>query len=238
MAETGTGKRVAVAMAAALLAGSAALWVTAESDPPQTDGRAVLAQEAPIVPAASRPLAAPGSPGTRRAAPDRVIPARLADLTAVSKGQSTGDAPTKLTIARLDISMRVIPVGVDAANAMSMPEDPNVAGWYRFGPRPADTAGATVISGHLDTATSGIGPLSRIKTARKGDRIVVGGGSSSTIYSVESVSRIPKSKLDLSKVFNRDSSPRLHLLTCGGDFDKKTGHYEDNILVIARIATS
>lgn len=216
-------------MATALLAGSIATWATSRSELPQSDGRAVLAQDAVAPPAGLSPTPA---------APDRVIPARAADLTALNRAQATAGVPTKLTIARLDISMRVIPVGVDGTNAMSIPQDPEVAGWYRFGARPSDVSGATVIAGHIDTAEAGTGPLARITTARKGDRITVAAGPASTTYTVESVSRIPKSELDLSKVFDRDSSPRLHLLTCGGRFDKATGHYEDNILVVARAVTA
>ena len=229
MAETGTGKRAVVALTAALLAGSAALWVTSESDLPQSDGRAALAASRSTV----APVAPP-TPDTSRASVSQQIPARTADLEVAAKNRRTGGwVPTRLSIARLDISMRIVPVGVDDSDAMSIPEDPKVAGWYRFGPRPADTAGATVISGHLDTAAAGVGPLSRVKTARKGDRIMVAGFSLSRAYKVESVSRIPKTQLNLGKVFDRDAGPRLHLLTCGGDFDPTTGHYEDNILIVA-----
>lgn len=214
-------------MATALLAGSITTWATSRSQLPQTDGRAALALEATATPAPQLPVGV---------SPDRVIPTRAADLAALKATAAAVGVPTKLTINRLGISMRIIPVGVDATNAMSIPQDPKVAGWYRFGARPSDASGATVIAGHIDTAAAGTGPLSRITSARDGDQIIVGSGAVSMRYTVESVSRIPKSQLDLAKVFNRDSSPRLHLLTCGGRFDKATGHYEDNILVVARIA--
>ncbi|MDQ2850128.1 class F sortase [Dermatophilaceae bacterium Sec6.4] len=214
-------------MVTALLAGSITTWATSRSQLPQTDGRAALSQEATATSAPQPPVGV---------SPDRVIPARAADLAALKATAVTAGVPTRLTINRLGISMRIIPVGVDGTNAMSIPQDPKVAGWYRFGARPSDASGATVIAGHIDTAAAGTGPLSRITSARQGDQIILGSGAASTQYTVESVSRIPKSQLDLAKVFNRDSSPRLHLLTCGGRFDKATGHYEDNILVVARIA--
>ena len=44
---------------------------------------------------------------------------------------------------------------------------------------------------------------------------------------------MPKSDVDLKAVFTRVGPVRLHLVTCGGAFDRETGHYEDNLVVVA-----
>jgi hypothetical protein len=38
-------------------------------------------------------------------------------------------------------------------------------------------------------------------------------------------------------VFFRLGEPVLRLITCGGSFDRSTGHYRDNIIVFAEATT-
>jgi hypothetical protein len=42
-----------------------------------------------------------------------------------------------------------------------------------------------------------------------------------------------KSSAPLDRLFARDGPPRLTLVTCGGSFDRGTGHYRDNVVVTA-----
>jgi hypothetical protein len=42
-----------------------------------------------------------------------------------------------------------------------------------------------------------------------------------------------KTRIPLEKYFARDGKPRLTLITCGGQFDRRTGHYRDNVVVTA-----
>ena len=57
--------------------------------------------------------------------------------------------------------MAVDPVGVRDDGEMEIPEDADRAGWYQFGPAPADPAGATVIAAHVDSVQTGIGQFAR-----------------------------------------------------------------------------
>ena len=36
-----------------------------------------------------------------------------------------------------------------------------------------------------------------------------------------------------TSIYTRAGSPKLVLVTCGGPFDAKTGHYRDNVVVTA-----
>lgn len=128
--------------------------------------------------------------------------------------------------------MTVVAVGVDQRGSMEIPPDPQIAGWYRFGPTPGDRAGATVLAAHIDSAELGTGPMARLGDLRPGDEVVVTSGGT-TVYAVTSVLRLGKGELDTEAVFDRAGARRLHLVTCGGAFDTATGHYEDNIVVVA-----
>ena len=51
-------------------------------------------------------------------------------------------------------------------------------------------------------------------------------------YRVTSVRRVRKQGLP-SSIYSRSGPARLVLVTCGGPFDTKTGHYRDNVVVTA-----
>ena len=116
---------------------------------------------------------------------------------------------------------------------MALPETVNELSWYKFGSGPQEP-GATVIAGHVDTKSEGIGPLARLERLDKGDRISLRVGRASVDYRVEEVREVSKSLLDLDSLFSRSGPPRLHLVTCAGAYDPDQGGYQANLVVIAR----
>jgi len=129
-----------------------------------------------------------------------------------------------------------MPVDAEAVagdGQMGLPTSAFVAGWYRFGPAPGDAAGASVIAGHVDTASEGVGPMAGLAGLRPGDVVQVLSGTTPHDYRVQSVEEIHKTSLDLAALFTRTGAPVLHLVTCGGRYDHVARHYEDNIIVIA-----
>jgi sortase (surface protein transpeptidase) len=153
-------------------------------------------------------------------------------------GPVAGTVPTSVTIPRLGVRMPVRPQGVDREGLMALPDTAFAVGWYRFGPRPSDRVGATVLAGHVDTKDEGVGPLARLAGLRPGDRIEVRTARGSVRYAVTSVNRVAKAVLDLPAVFSRTGRPRLHLVTCGGAYLPDQGGYQDNVVVSARRLTS
>ena len=129
--------------------------------------------------------------------------------------------------------MKVRPEGVANDGEMALPPTPADMGWYRYGSRPGDPAGATVLAAHVDEPTYGIGPLVQLKNLRQGDVVTVTSGTKTRRYSVTSVTAIKKTALDLFALFTREGPPRLHIVTCGGNFDQEKRHYDANVVVIA-----
>jgi sortase (surface protein transpeptidase) len=91
-----------------------------------------------------------------------------------------------------------------------------------------------VVVGHVDSR-SGPAVFFRLGELRRGDRIVVGQqGGAARSFRVERVERHPKSALPVQRIWNHTRRPVLRLITCGGSFDRSSGHYRDNIVVFAR----
>jgi hypothetical protein len=142
--------------------------------------------------------------------------------------------PSRLQLPTLGIDSPVIPIGVTGSGELEIPEDVDDIGWYRYGPVPGESAGSAVLSGHVDSASQGAGPFARLGELAEGDIVTVvddtGAAHDFTVLSREEWS---KSEVPLDRIFDRSGSPRLVLITCGGDFDADAGHYEDNIAITA-----
>lgn len=143
-------------------------------------------------------------------------------------------APVRITVPAASIDMDVLPQGLDADGQMAVPPDSRVAGWYEFGPGPTSAAGTTVIVAHIDARVGGIGPFSRIKDLPAGSPIAVRASDGSVRdYVATAVQEVAKEGAPMADYFDRSGPPRLVLITCGGIFNAATGHYLDNIVVIA-----
>jgi hypothetical protein len=145
-------------------------------------------------------------------------------------------APAGLRIAALDLKATVVPAGVDPdTGEFAVPPSVDRVGWYQFGPGLTATAGSIVMSGHVDAADQGKGAFFRLGDLEQGDPIVLTGPDGKTReFEVVARERYRKTKIPLDKYFARDGKPRLTLITCGGPFDKATGHYRDNVVVTAQ----
>jgi hypothetical protein len=187
------------------------------------------AQPAPNVGVAEvRALAGTSAPSVSTAAP--VVPTQAATLPAAVET----DRPVRVRVDRLHISAVVVPTGVDATGAFAVPPSVSTVGWYRFGPGLGASAGSTVIAGHVDSATQGTGAFAQLRHLTEGDRVDVTGSDGRTqTFTVVGREEYPKSTIDLDRYFATTGAPRLTLITCGGPFNRSTGHYRDNVVVTA-----
>ena len=210
-------------LAAALLAGLLVYAVLGRGTPDRitdaSEASEALAEPTPTVTTPS-PTAAP-TPATS-------VPARPATLPPVRPVA----VPTQVAISSIDAELSVVPTGVTADGLMEIPADPRVAGWYRYGPDPLSESGAVVVSAHIDSKER-VGPLARLGQVSPGDEVVVTTAEEEVRYVIERVDSYPKTVIDLDAVFTRDGAPRLHIVTCGGEWDASAGSYEDNIVAVA-----
>lgn len=143
-------------------------------------------------------------------------------------------APVRLQIPAVAIDIKITPVGVDKNGLMQIPENIQVAGWYRYGSSPGSDTGSTVITAHVDSFEQGLGPFAYLKEMPSGAEIIVTTEDGvKHHYGLESVQNIEKKQLALDQVFDRDGAPRIVLITCGGQFDQNVLNYSDNVIAIA-----
>ncbi len=141
-------------------------------------------------------------------------------------------APISLTIADLGVEAApVVDVGVLDNGDMEIPGADEI-GWYRFGPNPGEN-GTAVLAAHI--AYNGRdGVFRNLTQLQPGDVVEVGFADGSTRrFAVTELAQYPKDQLPAERVFAREGSPELALITCGGSFNRSLRSYDDNVVAYA-----
>ena len=173
-------------------------------------------------------LAAPPAPGARAAGP---APAR--ELTAASLPRVP---PVSLGIPSIGVDTRgLVDLATEPDGTLEVPKDFARAGWWSPGSAPGQL-GPAVIAGHVDSKR-GPAVFYRLGELRPGAAVSVGRSDGSTArFVVDRVERYPKDAFPTVAVYG-DTTHRaeLRLITCGGAFDRGTGHYVDNVVAYAHL---
>jgi len=160
---------------------------------------------------------------------------RLAHIRYIRHIRKDGHSrPWELEIPSIGVAADLMTLGDPVGPLLPVPPLAKAAvdaGWYRFTSIPG-TVGNAVIVGHVDTY---VGPavFYGLYLLRPGDPIYVDLGATRERFEVGSVRELPKTMFPVNQVFGGTGRHQLWLITCGGDFDYKTGHYLDNIVVSA-----
>ncbi len=157
----------------------------------------------------------------------------------VNEPAPVGD-PVRIVVASVGIDGPIVGTGLRDDGTLDVPADPHVAGWFTGAPRPGEI-GPAVIVGHVDSRAFGLGVFWGL------DRVEV--GAAVTVYDVPpgqqsptpqlaeqhfvvvATQRIPKVDFPTAAVYGIVPNSALRLITCGGSFDRSTGHYRDNVVV-------
>ncbi len=138
--------------------------------------------------------------------------------------------PTSVVIPAIGITADVVGIGVESGtNALAVPDLDHV-GWYELGPNPGDP-GSAVLVGHVD-GDDRPGVFWRLGELVPGDVVTVNDATGAHDFRVTGREQVAKSALS-ADLFSRSGPAQLVLITCGGAFDDASGHYLDNVVVVA-----
>ncbi|MFA1541506.1 class F sortase [Actinomadura monticuli] len=163
-----------------------------------------------------------------------------ATATASSVHPLSQSPPTKIAIPKIGVSAPVGSIGLLPDGRVEEPplSNPNLAGWYDEGVTPGEV-GPAVILGHVD-ANGKPAVFYRLKDLKPGDKIAVARKDGTTAtFAVQTAQHVDKDAFPHKKVFGEAlDHASLRLVTCGGAFDTKIGHYKDNLIVYAKLISS
>ncbi|HCG56853.1 MAG TPA: class F sortase [Brevibacterium sp.] len=162
-----------------------------------------------------------------------------ADPTPEAKPDNAMDAstPTKLTIPAIDVDTSIMELGLTDEDVLEVPPlgKDAPAGWYKRSPTPGEV-GPSLIVGHVDSAKEGPAVFFDLGALKPKDTLTVtrDDGSKAT-FSIDDVTDYGKDSFPDYKVYGNTKEPEIRLITCGGEFNEQTGHYEDNIVVTGHL---
>jgi LPXTG-site transpeptidase (sortase) family protein len=159
-----------------------------------------------------------------------VAPARQGKPAASQQIEFT---PEQLTLPG-KATAEVLPAST-VDGVLKVPENVDHVGWWDGSARAGELFGATVIAGHVDSATEGIGFFARLLRVKVGDTIMLQGDAHRLKYRVTSVRKVAKKALATDGQALRQTGPhRLVLITCTGNFHRDRGGYDSNLVVVAK----
>lgn len=181
--------------------------------------------DGPVVASASaRPSSSPSTAGSPTAVPS-------VQVGRSAKTDRVRYVPTKVTLPG-GAQAPVVPAKT-VDGELQVPHEVKHVGWWDGSAQVGDPYGATVIAGHVDSATEGLGFFARLLQIKVGDVVSVGGDGHSQRYRIRSVGLVSKQALAAdSEAFDQTGTPRLVLITCAGQYHRDRGGYDSNLIVI------
>jgi len=158
-----------------------------------------------------------------------VAPAPLSrNIDGVTLAKSS---PVRLQIGAIGVDSALMHLGLRADGSMEVPPSAFPAGWYTGGPTPGEQ-GPAIIAGHIDM--KGPGVFYKLHDVKPGDQITVTrADGSKPVFRVTRVTQFPKNRFPTTLVYGNIDHAGLRLITCGGSYNSRTGHYEDNLVAFA-----
>ncbi|WP_246236444.1 class F sortase [Actinomadura chibensis] len=175
-------------------------------------------------PSTSGPSAAP-TPGRRPPAPPPTSSEALPP-----------SVPVRLDVPRIGVRTPLMKLAQNADRTVETPPLSRAgdAGWYRLGAAPG-SRGAAVIIGHVDTSR-GPAVFYRLGELRPGDQATVLRSDGRTaVFEFDSIERVDKDRFPTGRVYGDPGYAAIRLITCGGRFDRGTGHYTDNVIAYGHL---
>ncbi len=140
--------------------------------------------------------------------------------------------PLRIQIPAIRASAPIDPLGLNGDGTLAVPTDFARAGYYTGRPVPGATGPAIVVA-HVDSK-SGPAVFKRLRELEPGDEVVVTrADGSDVVFVVDRIESHPKNRFPTKAVYDPTPGATLRLITCGGSFDRKAGHYRDNVIAFA-----
>lgn len=188
----------------------------------------VLDDEDPTVTAEL--ITTPTSAATVPVEPPTTAPPPRADVGA--QAVSGVERPVRLGVPALGVDAPVISLGLNPDDTLEVPSTARETGWWSGGSVPG-MPGPAVIVGHVNLSGEA-GVFADLGRLTAGEEVQVHLDAGQTVrYRVDRVERVAKDAFPTEAVYGSTPGPQLRLVTCGGAFDRSTGHYLDNVIVFA-----
>jgi len=142
--------------------------------------------------------------------------------------------PVRIDIPSIAVSAPVDPVGLNPDGSLQAPKDFDRAGYYTGRPTPGEI-GPAIIEGHVDSPRRPA-VFYGLRKLRGGDEVVITRvDGTRPVFVVDRLEEHPKDAFPTKEVYGPVPAATLRLITCAGTFNRRAGHYRDNLIVFAHL---
>jgi hypothetical protein len=148
--------------------------------------------------------------------------------------------PVAVTIAAIGVQSPLLHLGLNRDGTLQVPSltsSADRAAWYQGSVTPGQI-GTSLIEGHVDSY-AGPAVFFRLGALRPGSSVDVRlADGVIAIFRVTGVREYVKDNFPAKVIYGPTDYASLRLITCGGAFDARTGHYLSAIVVFAALESS
>jgi hypothetical protein len=175
-------------------------------------------------PATPAPISASSGVAAKRSPSAAVAPV-------VEAAYLSRSVPIRVQVSAIGVDSPLMDLGLKVDGTMEVPPSGFPAGWYTGMPTPGER-GPAVIVGHVDW--KGPGVFYDLHRVKPGDQVIVTRKDGTRpVFRVTRVEQFPKNRFPTKTVYGDIDHAGLRLITCGGSFNRQSGHYEANIVAFA-----
>ena len=143
--------------------------------------------------------------------------------------------PKKIIIQKIGVDAYVQKVGIDQDKKIAVPNNVHLAAWFTESVRPGEN-GLSIIDGHVSgRKTEGV--FKNLKSLQKGDTFILERGNGTKLtFKVFETRTVPEGEA-AAILFSQNPKvlSQLNLITCGGEFNKKSQQYSDRVIISAQL---
>ena len=164
-------------------------------------------------------------------------PSATRSVPSTQSGIVARSVPVRLQIPAIGLSVSLSTLGLNRDGTVQVPTNFQEPGWFRLGPSPGQL-GSAVILGHVDDY-KGPAAFFRLGSLRAGDKVDVSLASGAVAhFVVKTMATYTKKSFPAQQVYGSHGYSGLQLITCGGQFDRQTGHYLSNVVAYTSLAST
>ncbi|PHG57741.1 class F sortase [Bacillus toyonensis] len=147
--------------------------------------------------------------------------------------QNISSPPVKMEFLHPQVTVDILPVGLDSEGRMNVKDGLEIASWYKQSAIPGNK-GNTLLAGHRDW-NGELGPFQYLETIEKNEKILIQyENKESRLFQVVEKQEYPVNEVPTS-VMDIQEGTRVTLITCTGKFIREKGGYQSRVIVTLRL---
>lgn len=145
--------------------------------------------------------------------------------------------PAKITIPDIGVDAPIEHLGLTADNAVDVPKSLWTTAWFNQSSKPGDK-GPAMIVGHYSAYGKAV--FANLKKLNPGQRIIISDDKGQQFtFAVTQKRDFPQAEVPMAELLgNRNSKPRLEIITCGGGYIKASRDFTNRTVITAEIVES